>query len=155
MTTSVLPDVSSDLTTLKQLVQRHRVCWESYPLTLKVPGGELRHVGYELELFGTHDDHPLGPVTPGCSECRIVYHSLLQIAHSIVPREPRATRHAIEPYDVSLCFSPKRKFRKDVRLTIQLVHREGFDLPIDECEDRCLGEMKEKLKELGVRRERW
>lgn len=147
-------DASHDLEALKRLVQHHQICWESYPLTMAVAGGGLRHVGYELELFGTHD-HPRGPVTPGCIECHVVHRALLEVARWIIPLDRRPTRHEIEPFEVSLCFSPKRKFRKDVRLTIQLVHRDGFDQPIDECEIRCLKEMKERLKEIGVRPERW
>ncbi len=29
------------------------------------------------------------------------------------------------------------------------VRREGYERPVDECEDRCLKEMEERLRELG------
>jgi hypothetical protein len=153
MVASTVFSEDPEILRLRDLVRRHKVCWEVYPHTLKVATG-LRHVGYELELFGTLD-HPIQPVRPGWPECRSVYHDLLEIAHWIIPREPRASRHDIEPFEVALNFSPKRKFRRDVRLTIEIVHRDGFDRAIDECEVRCLQEMKEKLKELGARPERW
>jgi hypothetical protein len=36
-----------------------------------------------------------------------------------------------------------------------ILHRHGFDEPVDECEERCLKEMRSKLAELGVRAGEW
>lgn len=146
-------ELDPDLTRIRELVRRHQVCWEVYPKTLSVAHG-LRQVGYELELFGTRGK-PKVPIVPGREEYRAIYQDLLEIARWIAPREARPARLEIEPYEVALNFSPKRKFRDDVRLAIDIVHREGFDRPIDECEVRCLRDMKRKLKEAGARPEQW
>jgi hypothetical protein len=40
-------------------------------------------------------------------------------------------------------------------LSMKILHRHGFDQPVDECEERCLKEMRSKLAELGVRAGEW
>jgi len=50
---------------------------------------------------------------------------------------------------------PKAIVRKDIVVAIDIAHRDRFDRPVDECEMRCLREMKEALKQLGARPERW
>ena len=37
-----------------------------------------------------------------------------------------------------------------VTLSIRILHRHHFEAPIDTCETRCLGEMRERLRELGA-----
>lgn len=111
-------------------------------------------IGYELDLIGTHD-HPQHPVTPGCDECTPVWRALLAIATAILPPNDRESRCAIEPFTAAISFSPRRKMRKDVLLTIDIMHRDRFDCPVDECEARCLREMKKKLTELGARPDHW
>lgn len=138
----------------KDLVQRHQVCFESYPIWHVPAGGSAIAIGYELDLIGTHD-HPQHPPSPGCDECKLVQRALLAIAKAILPPNDRASHYTIEPYDVALHFSPRRKMRSDVILAIDIMHRDQFDRPADECEMRCLHEMKEKLKELGARSEHW
>ena len=147
---SMVPDDSD----LKFLVQRHKVCFESYPIWHVPLGGGKVAIGYELDLIGTHD-HAQHPVTPGCDECKPDQRALLKIANAILPPNDRASRYAVEPYDVALHFSPRRKMRKDLVVAIDVMHREQFDRPVDECEMRCLREMKEKLKELGARPDHW
>ena len=139
---------------LQVLVRRHRVCFESYPIFHVPPGGGKVAIGYELDLIGTHDNPEHLP-KPGCDEYRPVREALMLIARSILPSDDRPSRYAIEPFDTAIHFSPRRKMRKDIVLAIDIVHRATFDRPIDECETRCLREMKEKLKTLGARPERW
>lgn len=139
---------------LQVLVQRHQVCFKSYPIWHVPRGGGKVAIGYELDLIGTHD-HPENPPKPGCDECQPVREALMLIARSILPSDDRPSRYAIEPFDTAIHFSPRRKMRKDVVLAIDIVHRGTFDGPIDACETRCLREMKEKLKELGARPEHW
>ena len=146
--------LNPSLDPLQELVQRHKICWESYPVWHIRPNGEKIQIGFELDLIGTHD-HPQKPPSAGCDECHKVYRALLTIAQAILPPRDRASRSTIDPYDVSISFSPRRRMRKDVRLAIDIAHRNDFDQPVDACEVRCLCEMKQKLKELGVRPEHW
>jgi len=147
-------DIEVDDSDLKMLVQRHQICFESCPIWHVPPGGGKVAVGYELDLIGTHD-HPQHSPSPGCNECKPVQHALLTIANAILPPNDRASRYALESYEVAIHFSPRRKMRKDIVVVIDITHRDGFDRPVDECEMRCLREMKEKLKALGARAERW
>ena len=139
--------VDSDL---QVLVQRHQVCFESYPIWHVPLGGGKVAIGYELDLIGTHH-HPKHPPKPGCDECTPVRQALILIARSILPPDDRPSRYAIEPFDAAIHFSPRRKMREEIVLAIDIIHRDAFDRPIDECETRCLREMKEKLKALGAR----
>jgi hypothetical protein len=38
----------------------------------------------------------------------------------------------------------------EVVLTIQIKHRHDYFAPVDDCEQRCLHEMKSELAKLGV-----
>lgn len=146
--------LSTEVFNLKDLVRRHKVCFESYPIWHVPRNGGRIAVGYELDLIGTHD-HPQHAPASGCAECSPVYRALLHIAKAILPPNDRASRYAIQPFDVAIHFSPRRKWRRDVVLAIDIMHRDQFDRPIDECETHCLREMTSKLKELGARPGRW
>lgn len=140
-------------TVLRELVQRYRVCWESWPELLMLKR-EKRQIGFSLELSGTHErgvEHP----SPGCRHCRAVYAALQTIAVYILPRELRPTRYEIEPYEPAIHYSASRRNRPDVTLTIRIVHRQGFERPVDECEEHCQEEMKQRLRELGACERHW
>lgn len=134
---------------LRSLVETHSVCYEARPEERFVDG-KIVKVGFELQLYGTHDDGETR-LTPGCERCVQTFEDLREIAEWIMPQEERPSQYEIEPYHSALHLSPTRKLRGEVVLTITIVHRRGFLQPIDECEQRCLAEMKRKLAELGVR----
>jgi hypothetical protein len=134
---------------IKNLIERHRVCFESwyeYAMTEEV----RCHTGYALRLSGVNkhetDEHPV----PGCDFCRQTYNDLCRIARWILPPGDRASKYRIEPFDSSFHFAKTRGHREEVVVTIQVLHRDETDRAADECELRCLKEMREKLKELGV-----
>lgn len=138
---------------LTKLVERFRVCWQVWPEYIFV-GREKRQIGFMLELCGTHEpgvDHP----APGCPHCQRVFVALQAIADGILPHERRASKYEIEPYRQAISYSRARGNRSDVTLTIRILHREGFEGPVDECEVRCLKEMKQRLKELGACEGQW
>jgi hypothetical protein len=135
---------------LKQLVEKHTVCYEVFPDYLLVDG-EPRKIGFELELFGTHD-HGNSRMTPGCKVCVDTFADMRRIAEWILPREPRDSTYEILPFEPTLHETPKRRMRPEVALSILIEHRHKFNEPIDDCETRCLREMEKKLRELGVRR---
>ncbi|MBI4228226.1 MAG: hypothetical protein HY693_00745, partial [Deltaproteobacteria bacterium] len=93
--------------------------------------------------------------TPGCDECLRVYNDLKKIAQWIVPTEDRESKYDIEIFDRSIHSAPIRKLRDEVTLTLKILHRKGFDRPVDACEADCLKEMEEKLKELGAKKGQW
>ena len=138
---------------LADLVNRYQVCWEVWPEYLVV-GGKERQVGFELELCGTHQpgtEH----IGPGCPACRRIYSALRSVADWILPQDERPSRYEIGPYDQAIRYSAVRGNRPDVTLSMRIVHRTGFDQPVDTCEVRCLKEMKQRLAELGAGERQW
>ena len=95
--------------------------------------------------------HPL----PGCEHCRKVWRALKAVADWIIPREERDSDYDIVPFDQSIHYDAGRKFRPDVSLRIWIRHRSGFDREVDACEVRCLGEMTQRLTEIGARKAQW
>ncbi len=137
---------------LSELVKRYLVCWEVWPELLFV-NRQQRQVGFELELCGTHNSHRRqgGP----CSGCRQVFLALHTIAEYILPPEGRASMCEIGPYKQGLLYSAVRGNRPDITLSVKVLHRQGFDQSVDACEERCLEEMKTKLKQLGACERHW
>lgn len=142
-------DSETTVERLKSLVEKHSVCCEVRPEEQLV-GGKIVKIGFDLELYGTHD-HGETRLTPRCEHCVQTFADLREIAEWIMPRDERPSRYEIEPFDGALRLSPKRKLRGEVVLTMKIVHRHRFFQPIDDCEQRCLAEMKKKLAELGAR----
>ncbi|HLG16186.1 MAG TPA: hypothetical protein VJH03_17010 [Blastocatellia bacterium] len=143
----------ASLERLRGLARIHEVCYETWPEFLMVRGQRVK-VGFLLELNGVHGpgaDH----IRPGCEHCRRTFEDLRDIAEWIMPEEERASYYDVEPFDNALRETPKRKFRLEVVLGVRILHRHGFDQPVDECEERCLKEMRQKLAELGVREGAW
>ena len=146
--------VTEESSVLKQLVTRHQVCWGVVPIWHVPQGRGKVKIGFEVDLFGTHD-HPTQPPSPGCEECHTVFSDLRRIAMAVMPPSDRASRYDIEPYDVSLHFSPRRKMRKDVVVAIDIAHRDRFDRDIDDCEVHCLRDIERALRALGACPDSW
>ena len=143
------PDSEATVERLRSLVEKHSVHFEARPEEQLVDG-KIVKIGFDLELYGTHD-HGETRLTPGCEHCAQTFTDLREIAEWIMPGDERPSRYEIERFDGALHLSPTRKLLGEVVLTMKIVHRQGFFQPIDECEQRCLAEMKKKLAELGAR----
>jgi len=92
---------ADDIAVLKQLVVRHKVCWEVVPIWHVPLGGRKVKIGFEVELFGTHD-HPKHSPAPGCEECHTIFSDVRRIATAVLPHErstqpicPRAVRRIV------------------------------------------------------------
>lgn len=151
-----MPDLTQDIATeLKTLVRHHRVCWEVRSEQIPVEGDKPREVGFNLLLFGAHEDHPPVPPLPGCDKCREIYRDLHKLASWILPKEQRPSRYDIDVFDNAIRYDPERRGRADIELAIKIIHRSHYEAPVDECEVRCLNDMKTRLQELGVQHKRW
>jgi hypothetical protein len=143
---------------LREIARRHQVCYEVWP-EWSVAEERKIQIGFELQLCGTnpHDsgdgsDHPV----PGCAHCVGTYGELRQIAEWILPREERPSRYEIGAFDHSLHIAPpKRRRRNEVLVSIHIMHRHDFNRAVDECENRCLKEMQQRLRELGIVEGMW
>lgn len=153
------------LAKIRGMVQRFAVCWEAHPeqaiVTVPDPKdqvrrakGELRKIGFSLELYGTPESRAEN-VSPGCHHCLRVQSALEQIAHWILPREERQCMYDIRAEPQSLIYSRMRADRPDVRLTITILHRNHWDQPIAECEECCLKDMERALQEVGASEGAW
>jgi hypothetical protein len=148
---------------LVDLVQGHKVVYEVHP-ALSVVTGQSVQVGFDIELYGTHgaavlEGHEPAP-SPGCERCVRVWHDLREVASSVLPPNDRASRYEIVSFDHSLHYDRKRKptptiDRPDVRLSIELRHRDVYNLPVDACESLCLDEITAALRSLGVQEKTW
>jgi hypothetical protein len=138
---------------LRELVEQHRVCYEVWPEDLVVKDKRTK-VGFLLEINGVHGDDA-DHILPGCKHCHSTFEDLRQIAEWIMPKEERASYYDVQPFDNALRETPKRRFRLEVVLGMRILHRHGFDQPVDQCEELCLKEMRQKLRELGVHEGEW
>ena len=144
--------VGDHLEELKQRVQEFEICWEVWPDYLMVRGSKLQ-VGFELLLAGAHERAT--HVTPGCPKCLDLFEHLKRIATWLLPNVEGQSFCEIEAYDHSIHRTMKRKQRPDVMLSLKILHRRGYDQPVDASEVECLNEMQNKLKRIGAQPDVW
>ena len=151
---TALPDQSL-ATRLKDIAHRHQVCYEVAP-EWSISEGRKIQIGFELELCGiSSNENCLHPVA-GCPHCWRAYDEIREIAEWILPREARPSRYEIQAFDRSLHIAPpKRHRRSEVLVRIVIMHRSDFNRPVDDCESRCLKEMRENLAQLGIHENYW
>jgi hypothetical protein len=135
------------------MARKHQVCYEVWP-EWSMAGERKIQIGFELQLCGTNAHTSLDvrddPV-PGCAQCVSTYGELRQIAEWSLPHEERASRYEIGAFDHALHIAPgRRKSRSEVVLSIHIMHRHDFNRAVDECEDRCLKETRQRLQELEI-----
>lgn len=148
--TSFLSDMKLDI---EGLVERYQVCWDIYPHE-EMWNGDRIQTGFDLELYGTHEKTMQHP-SPGCPHCIQVYDALQAIALNIVPAQRRPSVYQLSAFDQSIRYSHMRHDRPDVLLTITIAHRGARMEPVDDCEVRCLDEIKATLKDIGADHRTW
>lgn len=146
--------VSDQIQELKNLITRHRVCWEVWPLFYLDRNGDKVQIGFDLEVIGTHSNEQQ-TLEPGSQESAEILQDLKKVAESIVPQEKQYCRSEIQVFDNLIQFSPLRKFRDDFTVGIKITHRSAYDRAVDACEIECLKQMEEKLKKLGAQKGHW
>ena len=140
---------------LKDIARRHQVCYEVSP-EWSIRDGQKVQIGFELELCGISSNEKCLHPVPGCPYCWRAYDEIREIAESILPHEERPSRYDIQGFDRSLHSAPsKRRRRMEVIVRIVIMHRSAFNRPVDDCENLCLKEMRERLKELGIHEDYW
>lgn len=151
-------DSAAEMERLRQIGERHQVCYEVCR-EWSIAEGHKIPIGFELELCGVNNHllrNVAGHPVPGCAHCLQTYDEMRQIADWILPREERPSRCEIQAFDRALHIAPtQRRRRSEVVVTIVIMHRRDFNRPIDDCESRCLKEMREKLSRLGIREGVW
>ncbi len=143
-------------TELIERTKRYRVCWEVKPEYAYIDGSPdaRREIGYCVTLYGTHD-HPRVPPSPGCPECVPVREALAAIIEFVRPDETHASHYDVHINHQSLEYAKARRERPDVSATLTILHRSGVSRPVDDCEDKCLREILDKLRTLGAHEGQW
>ena len=131
---------------LKEIIRKHTIRYEVWP-HFEISESQRVMVGFDIELYGTHD-HGNTRLSPGCHLCAETHADLQRLAERILPKDYRPSQYEIPLFDQSLHASAGGPF--EVVVPIRIEHRHGYFDPVDPCEERCLKEMVEKLKELGV-----
>ncbi|HLE63766.1 MAG TPA: hypothetical protein VI750_11520 [Pyrinomonadaceae bacterium] len=143
---------------LREIARKHQVCYEVWPERSVAQGRKIQ-IGFELQLCGTNSHIAAKggqqPV-PGCEYCHSTYEDLRQIAEWILPREERPSRYDIGGFDRALHVAPhSRQSRSEVVVSIHIMHRADFNRDVDDCEHRCLKEMRDRLNQLGICEGKW
>ena len=136
---------------LEEIVNKHRVTWELWPVYHLDRDGKRIQIGFEFCLVGGHQ-HSGFMVEPGCPECMTIHEDLRWIAEWLVPEERRKGKYDILIADSSPYYSSHRRFRPEVFLIIRVINREGFEEDMDPSKIKCLMAMKSRAKELGIPR---
>ncbi len=138
---------STDAVGLSEIARNRHVHFDVEPEMI-IRGSERVKVGFEVHLWAVH---PKGArALPGCPKCWELVNDLRRIAEAVVPPEGRPTRSELEPFGRALYDSRVVPGSDEVSVTIHLFHREGYDRPIDACEEQCLKEIRARLRALGI-----
>lgn len=133
---------------LTELVRAHRIHFEVEP-EIVVKGPDRLKVGFQVTLWAIHDKG--ARALPGCAKCWDLAADLRQLAEALVPPDDRPSRTELAPFRPALYESRVVPGSDEVSITIRLFHRDGYDRPVDACEERCLKEIRARLLALGVR----
>ena len=143
-----MPEHEGDVAELAGFAREHHVHFEVQPDVL-VRDGERVKIGFEIRLWAVHARG--ARALPGCEKCLDLAAELRRLAEWSVPSEHRATRFEIEPFHPALYESREVTGADEIAVCIRLAHREGWDQPIDACEERCLKEIRHRLRSAGAR----
>ena len=131
------------------MVIRHKVVFDVRP-ALSVYTGERVTIGFDVELRGTHE-RGAKDISPGCSQCEAVWEDLKRLAEAVLPHDVRPSDYYLTAFDHSI----HETGRLDVQLTIEIRHREGYNRPLDESEERSVHDISTSLRRLGVQEHDW
>jgi hypothetical protein len=132
---------------LGSLVERYKVCWDSFPEWSRV-GGERRQTGVVVEIYGTHELPGVVP-TAGCERCFPVMQALLAIADDVV--EPvRKELTSIRAHS-GIEYAVERGARPDIVVGLTFAGPEA-----DSAEARPpIDEVRKRLERLGATERSW
>lgn len=138
---------SAELEDLARIARIRHVHFDVEPETV-IRGSERVKVGFQVRLWAVHEKG--ARALPGCPRCWDLVEELRRIADQVVPSEERPSRTELAPFRPALYDSRVVPAADEVSITIRLIHRDGYDRPIDACEERCLKEIRAHLRALGI-----
>ena len=132
---------------LRELARSRHIHFEVEP-EISFRGSERVKVGFDVRLWAVHGKG--ARALPGCPKCWDLVDDLRRIAEAVVPTGERASRTELEPFRPALYESRVVPGADEVSVTIRLIHRNGYDRPVDACEERCLKEIRARMRALGI-----
>jgi len=135
---------------LAGLVKQYQVCWEVWPEIC--PGSNHMQVGYEVELFGTNPQ--ARELEASSLDCGRIRAALEAIAVNVVEHSPDVLTESFSDGQ-SLHYSAARGNRPDVTFSVKILHRHGYESPVDESERAFLENVKKRLRQLGAQEHCW
>jgi hypothetical protein len=144
----------SNEASIEELIQRHQVCWEVWPLVDYDAAGTRTQVGFEVDLFGVHAGEAPQP-SAEAAENVAVYEALARIAQRVLPDGLADIDCSVEAYDASIHATRKRRYREDVQLQILVRHKNDVTRVMDEGEAEGVRRIEEALRALGARKDAW
>ena len=154
---STAPTDPSSVEQLREIVRKHRACYEVWP-EWSGCGGRPRRIGYGLSLCGVNEGNNCshGHHVPGCKHCSLTYDALRTIAEWITQKDQPGCRYEIEEFDRAWHIAPRQRWsRNEILVNIKILHRRDVDAPFDDNQQNCLNELRSKLIEAGVREGVW
>jgi hypothetical protein len=134
--------------TFREFAKRYHVHYTVGP-ELVVDGHGRRAVGFEIRLFAAHPKR--SHVLPGGRGSRALAASLRDLAEFILPDCGTTARLELDPFSPALYESSEVPGGDEVALTIRLLHySERYAEPIDPAEERCLKQIRAKLKSIRL-----
>ena len=138
---------SPEFASLRELAKRRHVHYDVSP-EVAYRGGVRVTVGFDLRIWAVHDKgaHAL----PGCPKCLALASELSTLVRAVLPEAGRPTIAQVEPLEPALADSAAVPGADEIEVVVRLIHRNGYDTPVDACEERCLREIRQRLRDLGV-----
>ena len=148
-----LADASLTIEGVQEIVRRHGVGYEFWR-EWSASGLFATYVGYMLNLCGVNDGDDCADEchVPGCQYCHRTYDDLRKVAEWMIPKDAQESYHCeIEPFDGTRHIVQRQgESRKEIVVTIKIQHRLNVNAPANDCQRRCLNEMRAKLADLGL-----
>ncbi len=147
-----LTDANQDIAELKQIVKKHKVYWILQELiNINEKGDKIKN-GFVLYLVGTRDE------VSNERKTAVIFKNLDRIAQWIMPKENPEVRFEIRQHDSVFFYLPgddRDENRRNLVVSLRVLHHEGFHRPIDKYQIEAIKEMEQKLKNIGSPKERW
>lgn len=150
--TDQLMDASQEIAQLKQIVKKHKVYWIEQEITNVNERGDKVKNGFVLHLVGTRDEFS------DESKASEISKNLHRMATWIMPKENPNVRIEIRHHDSVFFYLPgddRDEDRKNLVVSLQVLHHGGFHRPIDKYQIETVKEMEKRLTSIGSPKERW
>jgi hypothetical protein len=132
---------------LERFVREHHVHYEVEP-EAAIDGGKAEVVGFGVRLFATHGEDRLE--APSCPRCLELQDELRAFAERVVATGDVAGRSEIAPSTRALYQSTEVHGADEVSVAVRVRCDRPDHRGAGATEDRCIGEIRERLSALGV-----